>query len=95
MTVEVRTCFADSLLIYSVACLLEWDSEIYVTDICRIDLKILSSQMQRLKLLLLILDRNNHTNSSCSWQPREVQVSTPDFFRELTAFMTVVNIAAM
>ena len=27
MTVEVRTCFAGSLLIYSVACLLEWDSE--------------------------------------------------------------------
>ena len=46
MTVEVRTCFAGSLLIYSVACLLEWDSlKIYVTDICRIDLKILSIKM--------------------------------------------------
>ena len=68
--------------------------KIYVTDICRMDLNILSSQMLRLKLLLLIFNRKNHTNFSCSWQPREMQASTPDCFCEL-AFMTVVNIAAM
>ena len=52
------------------------------------------SKVKIIKLLLLFLYRNNHTNFSCSWQLRKVQPSTPDFFwcffGELTAFMTVV-----
>ena len=52
MTVEVRTCFAVSLLILSISMpLIIGTLKMYVTDICRMDLKILSSQ---LKLLLLI-----------------------------------------
>ena len=52
MTVEVQICFVGSLLILSVSMPLSIGTlKIYVTDICRMDLKILSSQ---LKLLLLI-----------------------------------------
>ena len=55
MTVEVRTRFPGSLLILSAALPLSMGTlKIYVADICRINLKTLSSRMLRLKLLLLL-----------------------------------------
>ena len=65
--------------------------KIYVTDIGRMDLKILSSQILRLKLLLLIFMEQSYQ----LFLQVATSASSPEFFFELTAFMTVVNIAVM
>ena len=56
MTVEVRTCFAGSLLISSAALPLSMGTlKIYVADICRINPKNIVKLNVKIKIVFLLL----------------------------------------